>query len=556
MNEREERDASSHAIPHEVRVVHLHWEAAVDFEKNKISAEALLTVERMSDEATCLRLDIKHLILHAVSVEDDREINYDVKYVVHEITKEYLGQCLEVELPEVKSNKFKVRIKYETTEMSSAVQWLPPQQTADKKYPYMFTQCQAIHARSLVPCQDCPGVKMSYSAAVTVPSWATCLMSAVGTHFKVNDHNSTKTFCFKQKIPIPAYLIAVAVGDLKGIDVSHRCRVWSEPSVVEAAAFEFSQTEEFLRIAESLTLPYQWGRYDLLCLPPSFPYGGMENPCLTFVTPTLLAGDKSLADVVAHEIAHSWTGNLVTNNTWEHFWLNEGWTVWLERKIMAKISGDNRIIDFEAIAGWQDLKESVELLPGNYSKLVPKLGLEDPDEAYSSVPYEKGFMLLYTLENLVGSEQFSKFLKAYLEEFKFRTCDSEKFRAFFEKSFEHEIKIKNFDWEKWLYCEGMPIKPEFNRELSEAAINLAKAWDNFDRFGGAPPKINITDWSSKMKTSFLDALLASCDDNEKPLKLTTIALMRTYYSLNNSCNAEVLFRWCRICIKSGLYFSE
>ena len=395
-------------------------------------------------------------------------------------------------------------------------------------------------------------ILLFYSVSVTVPSWSTCLMSALSKGSSTKNADET-TFYFEQPIPIPAYLIAVVVGELSGIDVSDRCKVWSEPSVVEAAAFEFSQTEEFLKIAESLTFEYQWGRYDVLCLPPSFPYGGMENPCLTFVTPTLLAGDKSLADVVAHEIAHSWTGNLVTNATWAHFWLNEGWTTWLQRKIMAKIAGDDRIVDFDAIGGWEDLKESVELVTENFSRLVPDLGDDDPDEAYSSVPYEKGFNLLYNLEKRVGSEKFGAFAKAYLHKFKYSTVTSEEFRAFFQNYFEGDDSVQNFDWDTWLYKGGMPPEsPEFDRSLSEAAFELATSWVEFD--GGSSttkPDVDISAWSSNMKTCFLDALLTLCDGRSELLRISTISVMNENYGFNKSQNSEILFRWCRICVESG-----
>jgi len=204
----------------------------------------------------------------------------------------------------------------------------------------------------MIPCQDAPGNKITYDITVTTPEWATCLCSAVEKGAReVNESAGTATSVWCQKNPTSTYLIAFAIGNLASRDISDRCRVWSEPENVEKVAFEFSETESFLKTAEDLTLPYAWGRYDLVCLPPSFPYGGMENPSLTFVTPTLLAGDRSLADVVAHEIAHSWTGNLVTNATWEHFWLNEGWTMWLQRKIMSRMKGDDRFLDFDAIGG-------------------------------------------------------------------------------------------------------------------------------------------------------------------------------------------------------------
>lgn len=260
-----------------------------------------------------------------------------------------------------------------------------------KKAPYLFTQCQAIHARSLVPCQDTPSVKLTYSAQITVPGSLRALMSAIQIGENLGGENNT--YSFEQKIAIPSYLIALAVGNLKGIQVGPRSTVWSEPEVVEAAAWEFQGTEEFIKVGESLLTPYVWGVYDLLLLPASFPYGGMENPCiyfkftlgLTFVTPTLLAGDRSLVDVVAHEISHSWMGNLVTTRNWEHFWLNEGFTVFVERKIAGRLHG-REMLEFDAIIGLKALKESVkhfeEIKRPEFSVLCPKLKDQDPDDAY------------------------------------------------------------------------------------------------------------------------------------------------------------------------------
>lgn len=247
--------------------------------------------------------------------DDGTPLSFTLYPIVN--AKSYLGRRLEIDLPKcVNDDNLKITISYSTTKLCSALQWLPPAQTAGKEYPYLFTQCQAIHARSLVPCQDRCGVKMTYTACVTVPQWATCVMSALLKNTEVTSEKTVSS-TWDQPVPISSYLLALAVGQLSKRDISKRCTVWSEPSVVENAAYEFSETEEFLSTAEAIAgKDYVWGRYDLLCLPPSFPYGGMENPCLTFVTPTLLAGDRSLADVVAHEIAHSWTGNLVTNATW------------------------------------------------------------------------------------------------------------------------------------------------------------------------------------------------------------------------------------------------
>ena len=295
-----------------------------------------------------------------------------------------------------------VNFIYETSTHASAIQWLPAAATAEKKHPYVFTQCQAIHARSLLPCQDSPGVKTTYTAEVTSPEWCTVLMSAVAEN--KTHHKGKSVHTWNQKVPTPAYLIALAAGSLDHRDISNRVRVWSEPSVVDKAASDFSGTEDFVKAAEHYTIPYEWGRYDVLCMPPAFPYGGMENPCLTFVTPTLLTGDKSLADVIMHEIAHSWTGNLVTNATWNHFFLNEGWTMWLQRKIEYRIKGGIEHQKLSAQSGFNHLKDDITLFgeTNPLTSLVCPLGDQDPDDSFSSVPYEKGFNLLYYLETIIG----------------------------------------------------------------------------------------------------------------------------------------------------------
>ncbi|KAL3797745.1 hypothetical protein HJC23_000290 [Cyclotella cryptica] len=538
-------DPSSLSNPHQAILTHLSWEATVDFTSRRFLAKAKYTVKIFSD-CDSLRLDTSELDIHSVSV-DGTPVAFSLG--VPDKSKSHLGSCLEIALPPSLGKTATVLITYATTRNCSATQWLPPQQTAGKKYPYVFTQCQAIHARSLLPCMDCPSVKMTYDACVTVPSWATCVMSALSqTKTSTTD---TNTYTFSQPVPIPSYLFALAIGELSSRDISQRCRVWSEPSMVENVAYEFGQVEEFVKVAEGLTMEYQWGRYDILCLPPSFPYGGMENPCLTFVTPTLLAGDRSLADVVAHEAAHSWSGNLVTNETWEHFWLNEGWTIFLQRKIMTKIHGDPKFFDFDAISGWEDLKDSVKEMPDKYTKLIPDLGDGDPDDAFSSVPYEKGFNLLYSLEKLVGADTFAEFTKAYFDEFKFGVINSQKFRSFFEEYFKNNSCVMKFDWDTWLYKPGMPAIPNFDRTLSSACESLADAWLSVNGDATKIPKTDISGWSTSQKICFLDALMSKCTDREQPLPMSTVSMMKTAYSMHETRNAEVLHRFCMISIESG-----
>lgn len=373
-------DRSSLSKPDEAVVKHLDWSIDVDFDASILHGEATYVVEILRPGVKYLNLDTANLVVSACKTVDGTSLNFTLHPLVR--GKPHLGRRLEVELPStVQQQELRITVVYQTTEQSSALQWLPPPQTAGKKYPYLFTQCQAIHARSLVPCQDQCGVKMTYRCNCTVPSWATCVMSALLETKTTSTQNDGRTkYTWNQPVPISSYLLAVAVGELVKKDISDRCAIWSEPSVVDAAAFEFAETETFLKTAEDISgMKYVWKRYDLLCLPPSFPYGGMENPCLTFVTPTLLAGDRSLADVVAHEIAHSWTGNLVTNKTWDDFFLNEGWTTWFQRKIMARVKNNPKFLDFDAIGRRKDMQDTVDEMDPKDTTLVLDIGDDDPD---------------------------------------------------------------------------------------------------------------------------------------------------------------------------------
>lgn len=542
-------DRSSNSNPDEAVVTHLDWILSVDFEENVIQAKATYTVTA-KPRVSKICLDTSSLRIQSVRTVDGLPLDY-VLYPIN-LSKPHLGQLLEVNLPsDVKDSSTtgrKITIVYATTKESSAMQWLPPSQTAGKVYPYLFTQCQAIHARSLLPCQDRCGVKMTYSARVTVPTWATCVMSAVLD--TAEELEGVKVYKWNQPIPISSYLIAIAVGELAKRDISSRCAVWSEPSLVDAVAHEFAETEQFLKTAEDISgKKYVWGRYDLLCLPPSFPFGGMENPCMTFVTPTILAGDRSLADVVAHEIAHSWTGNLVTNATWDHFWLNEGWTTWFQRKIMARVKNNHKFFDFDAIDGRKHLRDSVEEMKAKNTRLVLDIGDDDPDDSYSAVAYEKGFTLLLYLERLVGSIDFEAFFKAYIAQFASRILTSNEFKDFFMDYFDFKKDaIVEIDWNAWFHKAGMPpVLPDLDTTLSTDSQNLASIWLAVDREGKAPPTTNgIARWSSLQITCFLDDLLIK--RGGLPLQISTLRAMSDLYQFPLSQNAEILFRYCELAI--------
>uniref|UniRef100_A0A8C1W7V7 Leukotriene A-4 hydrolase n=1 Tax=Cyprinus carpio TaxID=7962 RepID=A0A8C1W7V7_CYPCA len=472
-------DPSSFSSLSKCATKHLNLIYHVDFDRQVLKGKVALTVEVLEDKFASLTLDSKDLKIFKVSANGQA-----VQFALGTKHK-FKGSPLEITLPfELSRGQHViVEIEYETSPSATALQWLTPKQTAGKKHPYLFSQCQAIHCRTMVPCQDTPSVKHTYYAQVSVPRELVALMSALRDGQEPDPSDSNRViYRFRQpvSVPMPAYLIAIVVGALESREIGPRSRVWSEKEYVDEAAFEFSETETMLKTAESLAGPYVWGQYDLLVLPPSFPYGGMENPCLTFVTPTVLAGDRSLAGVIAHEISHSWTGNLVTNRTWEHSWLNEGHTVYIERMIARSMESE-QLRQFEGIGGWKELQESVkEFGPNNVlTNLVTNLHEVDTDEAFSFVPYEKGFALLYHLEELMGGpEVFMGFVKSYIQLFAYGSVTTEEWKNYLFTYFKDKVDILNkVDWNGWMHTPGMPpVKPQYDTTMADACTALCQRW--------------------------------------------------------------------------------
>jgi len=354
---------------------------------------------------------------------------------------------------------------------------------------------------------------------------------------------------FNQKIPIQSYLIAIAAGDLESRKIGPRSHVWSEKEYVDKAAYDFAETETMLQKAEELCGPYVWGIYDILVLPPSFPYGGMENPCVTFATPTLLAGDRSLADVIAHEIAHSWTGNLVTNSNFEHFWLNEGFTVFTEQKIVGRMKGEPAR-HFSAIMRWKDLIYSVMTVQGEtnpLTALVVDLTGVDPDDAFSVVPYIKGSTFLWYLEHLVGGPSLMEpFLKSYYDEFKYKSIDSNQFKEYFLNYFKDK-DLSAIEWDKWFHEPGMPLyKPNYDQSLAIACAELSKKWVNWNMESEPCPftSKDMDNLSSGQRIEFLAQLL-----EEAPLSVEKLNKMEQLYNLNANNNSEIKCKWIRLGLK-------
>jgi len=531
-------DPNSYSRPDKVTTKHLHLNLDVDFSKKALTGSVLLNIQRVDPTAESVILDVSKLDVIGVTEEDTgAELSFTKG------SPSINGEKLEIQLPSGGAEEMKIRVSYSTTPDSTALQWLKPEQTSGKKHPFLFSQCEAIHCRSMIPCQDTPSVKATYSAAITAPKDLTVLMSGIKSG--VVEGENTKTWSWQQTVPIQSYLIAIAVGALESKKIGPRSQVWSEVQVLEQAAFDFSETETMLQKAESLCGAYVWGIYDILVLPPSFPFGGMENPCLTFATPTLLSGDKSNADVIAHEIAHSWTGNLVTNVNFEHFWLNEGFTVFTERKIVGLMHGEPAR-HFSAILGWKDLEETIKVVLGEtnpYTALNPKLAGADPDDAFSVVPYEKGSTFLWYLEDTVGGASiFEPFLKSYYTKFAYKSIDSEQFKSYFLEYFFNLECVKSIDWDTWLHSPGMPIyKPKFDDSLARACWDLAAAWQAWDPTTQANFTQQFDEFSSKQKSEFFWTLL-----NGSPLSHAKLEAMAAMYKLDSCPNVEVEFKWIRL----------
>jgi leukotriene-A4 hydrolase len=443
-------DPHSYADDSQPTVHDLDWKATVDFEKHILRASAKLTFAAPARQVGPLDLDTRGLVIQKITDAEGHTLNYELASA-----EEVFGQKLRIALPAgIKS----ILIEYQTSPDASALQWLTPAQTAGGKQPFLFSQCQAIHARSLIPVQDTPRNRIRYRAELTVPRELRALMAA---GFVSREERGTQAIeRYEMPQPIPPYLFALAVGELVSKDLGPRSRVWSEPAWIERSAYEFAQVDQMLTAAENLFGPYDWERFDFLVLPPSFPYGGMENPRLTFLTPTLLAGDRSLVDVLAHELAHSWAGNLITNATAEHFWLNEGLTVYAERRIVEALHGKD-VAAISAANGWKSLEEAIE----NFKDLN---GV-DPDAAYSVVPYEKGYLLFLAMEIAMGRQNFDRFLKNYLEHFRFKSITTEEFIEFTRREAPgilDKIEATN-------YFDGVGIPPNAIRPKSQRLDAIA-----------------------------------------------------------------------------------
>ncbi len=534
------QDIHSYSNPEQIQVKHVELNLEVQFDRKALKGTSTLTIERKQNDANTLKLDTRDLKIAKAEASTDGNNFAPAQFTLGEADK-ILGTPLTITLP-TQSNK--VRIEYETSPTASGVQWLEPAQTAGKKHPYMFTQSQAIHARSWIPLQDSPGVRITYKATINTPKALGAVMSAKQlTDPAIIEAPIGYTVArFEMEQPIPPYLIALAAGDIAFKSLGKRTGVYTEPAMLEKAAKELEDTEKMVEATEKLYGPYRWGRYDILVLPPSFPIGGMENPRLTFATPTILAGDKSLVSLIAHELAHSWSGNLVTNATWRDFWLNEGFTTYLERRIIESIYGRPRE-EMEAVLGRQSLEEEMAGLEARDQILHVDLAGRDPDEGFTLVPYEKGALLLRQLEETFGREKFDQFLKAYFDHFAFQSITTADFLAYLQKNLldtNPQLAAK-IPLDEWIEKSGLPASaPKPQSDAFAKTETQAKAW-----LDGKTPaaKLEIKAWTTQEWLHFLKFLPAQL--TEKQLKELDQA-----FGLTKIGNAEIAHVWLLIAIRN------
>jgi len=453
------KDHHSYSEPNESRVTHLSWNAEVDFESKSISATATFDLQNAADAKEVI-FDVNGLT--------DFKIQADGKDVSFEIGSgnDLLGHPLVIPIsPETKQ----VAITYKSAPGAKALLWV------EGEKPFLFSQSQAILARTWIPCQDSPGVRYSYDAQVKVRKDLLALMSAENP----TEKNETGVYKFKMEQPIPSYLMALAVGDVEYRNIGDRTGVYATPDMIDAAHYEFQEMDEMLVEAEKLYGKYVWDIYDVLVLPAAFPFGGMENPRLTFATPTIIAGDRSLTSLIAHELAHSWSGNLVTNSTWDDFWLNEGFTVYFEMRIMEAVYGRD-YSEMLALLSQQGLLNEVhEMLEGDNpqdTELKLKLEGRDPDAGMTAIAYDKGYFFLRLIEENIGRERFDKFLKEYFTSHSFQVMDTERFVEYLKANLLSEEEYASMNLSQWIYEKGLPENlPKIKSSNMSKVDALAKA---------------------------------------------------------------------------------
>ncbi len=486
------RDPHTYTDLAQARIQHIQLHIRVDFPEHILHVRADYRLDRpVSGE---FFLDTRGLDILSV-MADGRSLPFEL-----DMDDTILGRRLVLRGLQAAS---RFSIECTTSEHASALQWLTPAQTAGGKHPYLYSQCYSLHARSLFPCQDTPGVRFTYEAQVEVEEPLVAVMAA--ENLGVTRADGVCTCRFRMPQPIPSYLFAIAAGDIAFQELGPRTGVYAEPDLLAAAAWEFAENEAKIQRAEQLFGPYRWDRYDILILPPSFPYGGMENPRLTFLSPVFILGTRRMTRIVTHELAHAWTGNLVTNATWEDFWLNEGWTTYAEKRISEVLDGAD-FTHMDIINDYNTMLEDMEIFGTDARETCLKFSMQglNPDEVISMIPYVKGHLFLVALERAVGREAFDPFIRRYIEAHNFQSLTTEGFVAFLQANL--PAAMQQVDVEAWLYQPGLPGDvPSFHSSLYDQVRSGLQAYQQ----GNRPTPEQVAAWIPDQVAGFLAGLPAA-----------------------------------------------
>jgi leukotriene-A4 hydrolase len=533
------QDSHSYANTRDFRTTHVALDLRADFERRQLTGSVDLSLERLNADARELILDTRDLTIDSVALTGaaPRALKFRLGS-----EDPILGAPLRIELPSAAGAQPVIRIVYRTSPGASGLQWLEPAQTAGKRQPFVYSQSQPVHARSWIPLQDTPAIRMTYAARIRTPPQLLAVMSAE------NDPNAVRDgdYSFRMPQAVPSYLLALAVGDLQFKSVGPRTGVYAEPSVVGAASDEFRDVESMLRACEQLFGPYRWGRYDLLILPPSFMWGGMENPRLSFITPTVIAGDRSLVSLIAHELAHSWSGNLVTNANWDSVWLNEGFTTYLERRIVERLYGPERRA-MEDVLGLQSLRRDMADLEARGDKELTRLAIDlrgrDPDDGFSDVAYEKGRLFVGFLESRVGSGPLDEFLRGYFAHFAFKSVSTEEFLQYLDARLIRPpaSKLTMAEVRAWVDQPGLP---------ATAVLPQSDAFDKVDAEKNAwlagrrtAKQLDTAGWTTHQWLHFLDNL-------PHDISAARMRELDDAWKLSSASNSEIAHSWLKNVIRA------